>query len=77
MQIAAATMPGNSGGPIVDFSGNVLGITSFALDWHDRTYEFCISASEIQRLVARLDGKMVPLWNAVDGDQEKAAAIDP
>jgi S1-C subfamily serine protease len=61
VQITASTMPGNSGGPIVDFSGNVLGISSFVLDWHGHTYEFCIAAAEIRKVAAKLDGKVTPL----------------
>jgi S1-C subfamily serine protease len=52
VQIAATTMPGNSGGPIVDFSGNVVGIISFGWNHNCREYEFCISAAEMHELVA-------------------------
>ena len=55
VQITAATMPGNSGGPVVDFSGNVIGICSFAMNLHGQHFGFCVSAREILRLVASMD----------------------
>ena len=61
VQVFAPLMPGNSGGPIVDFSGYVLGICSFVLDWHGRAYSFCISASEIRKLNVHPDDKVTPL----------------
>jgi S1-C subfamily serine protease len=54
VQITASTMPGSSGGPVVDFSGNVIGISSFGLNWDGQKYEFCIAAEEIHRLVAEM-----------------------
>ena len=62
VQINAPTMPGNSGGPVVDLSGNVIGICSFGLIWHSQMYNFCISASEIRRVVTDLKIKVSPLW---------------
>jgi S1-C subfamily serine protease len=55
-------MPGNSGGPVVDFSGNVIGIASFLFNWRGQLLEFCISAEEIRKLVYNLDLKERPLW---------------
>jgi S1-C subfamily serine protease len=54
-------MPGSSGGPIVDLRGNVLGITSFGLNWHGQKLEFCISARDILDVVSQLDAKATPL----------------
>jgi S1-C subfamily serine protease len=54
VQVTASLMPGNSGGPVVDFSGNVIGISSFLLNWDGQKYEFWISADEIHRLVAEM-----------------------
>jgi putative serine protease PepD len=54
VQITSSTMPGNSGGPVVDFLGNVVGISSFCLDWNGQIYEFCISADEIRDAAAKL-----------------------
>jgi S1-C subfamily serine protease len=62
VQITASMMPGNSGGPAADFSGNVIGISSFVVSWRGQMYEFCISASEIRRVVDELDGEISPLW---------------
>jgi S1-C subfamily serine protease len=63
VQITATTMPGNSGGPVVDFAGNVIGISAFVVNWHGQEFEFCISAAEIEKIVADLDGKIRPLWD--------------
>jgi putative serine protease PepD len=63
VQITASTMPGNSGGPVVDFSGNVIGISSFVVNWHGQVYEFCISAAEIQSLTEDLGDTITPLWD--------------
>jgi S1-C subfamily serine protease len=54
VQITSSTMPGNSGGPVVDFLGNVLGMSSFCIDWRGQIYEFCISADEIREAAAKL-----------------------
>ncbi len=61
VQVSGPLMPGNSGGPIVDFSGNVLGIFSFFLNWKGQLCEFCISASEIRKLNVHPDDKVTPL----------------
>lgn len=51
LQITAAAMPGSSGGPAVNLSGNVVGICSFLLRRDGQQFGFCIGADEI-RLVA-------------------------
>jgi S1-C subfamily serine protease len=61
VQITSSTMPGNSGGPVVDFLGNVVGISSFGLNWNGQMLEFCISAEEIRTLAADLDAEVTPL----------------
>jgi S1-C subfamily serine protease len=61
VQVNAPIMPGNSGGPVVDFSGNVIGINSFLINWRGQMYAFCIAASEIQRVAASLDKEVTPL----------------
>ena len=61
IQITASTMPGSSGGPIVDFRGNVLGISSFGLNWHGQKLEFCISARDIIDVVSQLDAEVTSL----------------
>jgi putative serine protease PepD len=60
VQITSSTMPGNSGGPVVDFLGNVVGISSFCLNWNGQMLEFCISAEEIRRIANNLD-EVTPL----------------
>jgi S1-C subfamily serine protease len=62
VQYTASTMPGNSGGPVVDFSGNVVGISSFVFDWRGQLFEFCIAAEEIRKLIADLELQVTPLW---------------
>ena len=62
VQVNAPIMPGNSGGPVVDFFGNVIGINSFCVYWHGQTYAFCIAASEIQRAASSLDKQPTPLY---------------
>jgi S1-C subfamily serine protease len=66
VQITATTMPGNSGGPIVDFRGNVLGISSFLLNWHGQTLGFCISAADIRDVANQLDAVATPLHGRVE-----------
>jgi len=61
VQITATTMPGNSGGPIVDFRGNVLGVSAFGLNWHGQMLGFCISAQDIQEVASQLDVELTPL----------------
>ncbi|QDT70334.1 Putative serine protease HhoA precursor [Planctomycetes bacterium MalM25] len=61
VQFTATTMPGHSGGPIVDYRGNVIGITSFALPHQGRSFEFAISYEEIRGLVKCLNEKPKPL----------------
>lgn len=72
VQITASVMPGNSGGPVVDFSGNVIGISSFVLNWQGQMYEFCISAEEIRNIVAYLDQETTPLWQMNDDGLSQA-----
>jgi S1-C subfamily serine protease len=62
IQFTALSAPGSSGGPVVDFAGNVIGIVSFAFDWQGKKFEFAISAEEIQELVAGLELTERPLW---------------
>jgi S1-C subfamily serine protease len=62
VQVTAPLMPGNSGGPVVDFSGNVIGIGSFVFNWHGQMFHFCISASEIRKVLDDLDDEVTPLW---------------
>ena len=73
VQITASMMPGNSGGPVVDFSGNVIGISSFVFNWQGRMYEFCISAEEIRSIAAYLDKEATPLWQMNDDGLSQAA----
>jgi putative serine protease PepD len=61
VQFTATTMPGHSGGPVVDWHGNVLGVTSFGLPYQGRSFEFAISATEIRSLAAHLDATATPL----------------
>jgi S1-C subfamily serine protease len=61
VQITALMMPGNSGGPVVDFSGNVIAIASFGLTRDEETFNFCIDSSEIRRVFAARDGLLMPL----------------
>lgn len=62
VQVAASLMPGNSGGPAVDFSGNVVGIGALLVSYHGQMYEFCIAASEIRQVAESVDGEISPLW---------------
>jgi S1-C subfamily serine protease len=61
VQITASTMPGNSGGPIVDFRGNVLGVSAFGLNWRGQMLGFCISAQDILEVASQLDAQLTPL----------------
>jgi S1-C subfamily serine protease len=61
VQITATTMPGNSGGPIVDFRGNVIGVSAFGLNWHGQMLGFCISARDILDVTSQLDTEPTPL----------------
>jgi S1-C subfamily serine protease len=49
VQITAAIMPGSSGGPVVNFSGNVVGIAAFGLRHDGQQFGFCIAAEDIRR----------------------------
>lgn len=55
LQITAPIMPGSSGGPVVNFSGNVVGIAAFLLRHDGQQFGFCISAEDIRRAVEPLD----------------------
>lgn len=61
IQYTATTMPGNSGGPIVNFRGEVVGVTSFYLPYRGQSFKFAISYTEIQRLAKKLDETATPL----------------
>ncbi|MGD9634399.1 MAG: S1C family serine protease [Pirellulales bacterium] len=54
VQITAAIMPGSSGGPVVNFSGNVVGISAFVLRHDGQQFGFCISAEDIRRAAESL-----------------------
>ena len=64
VQITASTIPGNSGGPVVNVAGNVVGVSSFGLSWEGQAYQFCISAEEIRQVISELDVNVTPLGGA-------------
>lgn len=74
VQFTASTMPGNSGGPVVDFRGNVIGISSFGLNWRGQTYEFGISWTEIKSLAKNLDEGATSLFELASMPDEASAA---
>lgn len=55
VQVTGSQTHGSSGGPVVDYDGNVMGICSFGLVKGGRQFTFCIAAKEIRRLAAELD----------------------
>lgn len=80
VQFTATSMPGHSGGPIVNYRGNVIGVTSFALPYQRRSFEFAISYHEIRYLVSQLNEAAVPLkdcWPADPEELEGLTSDDP
>ncbi|MEN0111420.1 MAG: serine protease [Planctomycetota bacterium] len=61
IQFAAISMPGHSGGPILDRRGNVLGVISFGLPYQGHSFEFAISYTEIAEIASDLDAVATPL----------------
>ena len=61
VQFTATSMPGHSGGPVVDFRGNVIGVTSFGLPYQGRSFEFAISYTEIRDLSESLSEEVILL----------------
>jgi S1-C subfamily serine protease len=70
VQISASVMPGNSGGPVVNVAGNVVGVCAFVLSWEGQSYQFCISAEDIRQVLSELDVEIRPLGGA-DNDLSK------
>ncbi|HWP40700.1 MAG TPA: trypsin-like peptidase domain-containing protein [Tepidisphaeraceae bacterium] len=57
LTLSANTTHGNSGGPIVDRDGHVIGILSAALRAFDATYVKALSAGQIRRFLQRTSGQ--------------------
>lgn len=77
LQFTATTMPGHSGGPVVDWRGNVLGITSFCLPHQGRNFEFAISATEIRNLAGQLTETVTPLKEMWPEDVPEFPEFEP
>ncbi len=77
LQFTATSMPGHSGGPVLDWFGNVLGVTSFGLPFEGRSFEFAISAIEIRNLAAQLDANATPLRKMWPEEPADLPSFDP
>jgi serine protease Do len=52
IQLDASVNPGNSGGPLVDRDGRVLGVTTFKVEGHEGL-NFAVSSTEIRKAFDR------------------------
>ena len=66
LQTDAAIDPGNSGGPLVDSNGSVIGINTIGIE--GAGLAFSIPANEVRKVVERLkrDGKVIRAWTGMD-----------
>ena len=66
LQTDAAIDPGNSGGPLVDSNGSVIGINTIGI--MGSGLAFSIPSNEVRKVVERLrrDGKVVRAWTGLD-----------
>lgn len=67
IQHGCVTSNGNSGGPIVDEKGNVLGIHKWSLN-NDNSYHYATAINEVKKV---LDSLMIDYESADDADDEE------
>jgi len=67
LQTDVAVSPGNSGGPLVDTEGKVVGITTRAVLGMGSTLAFAIPSNVVRRVAARLKqhGKVIRAWTGI------------
>ena len=68
IQTDAAIFPGNSGGPLVDQCGDVIGINSMILRGRSGI-NFAIPSNIVQKIVAKIikDGRVIRPWHGIHG----------
>jgi Trypsin-like peptidase domain len=76
IQTTAPVSPGNSGGPLLDMRGNVVGVITWRVSSHQaQNLNFAIPSDEVRSLLSKPD-RLVPLDSVVaDSDQAEQATV--
>jgi S1-C subfamily serine protease len=61
LQISAPISEGNSGGPLLDVNGNVVGVSTFSILRGSQNLNFAVSVRHIKQVLATLADKAMPL----------------
>lgn len=77
VQFTANAMPGHSGGPVVDFRGNVVGMAAMSVPFRGSSFEFAVACTEIARLAHYLEPEPIPLADLLAPPEEDALKADP